>query len=218
MEYRRTVVTTMRRGYENLGGLVVLSLGTTLSLAPIAVASIVGTPLVALAALWATSLLLGLVLVAASRFTTTVAARGVSVDLRPTVTPAVRNPVPGLELGTATFGVLLVAGGSSILAPVAYRSVGVGFAVFTLVLWYLLVAFATPELGANRRLVPALRASSIRLIESPVSATVFLALTLVCTIVTGVTVVTMGLLLPGALSLLAAQMAAAVDDHLNQQR
>lgn len=216
MEYKQSVGATLSGGYRNLSGLIVLSLGITLTLAPLAAAGVVGTPLAVLGGLWATCLLLGVGVVAACRFTTVVAERGVSVDLWPSIAPAVKDPTLGLKLGAITFGVLLVAVLVPLLAPAAYRSIGIGAAAFLLALWYLLVAFATPELGTGRRLRAALRASGVRLVESPGSAVAFLALTLACAILTGITVVTMGLFLPGTLSLLAAQIAMAVDDDAGQ--
>ena len=216
MEYKRPIKATLSGGYENLAGLIVLSLGITLALVPLAVAGVIGTPLAVLGGLWTTCLLLGIGVVAACRFTTAVTARGVSIDLWPSVAPAIKNPTLGLKVGVVTFGVLFAAVLVLRLAPEAYRSIAVGVAAFLLVLWYLLVAFATPELGTSQRLVSALQASGVRLVASPESVLAFLVLTLVCAFVTGITVITMGLFLPGLLALLAAQMASAVTDEVEQ--
>ena len=211
MDYKRTIRATANGGYENLAGLIVLSLGITLTLAPLAAAGAVGTPLAVLGGLWATCLLLGIGVVAAARYTMAVATRGVAVDLWPSIVPTLKDPVLGLEVGAVTFGVSIAAVLAPLLAPSAYRSVAIGIGAFLLVLWYLLAAFATPELGTGRGLGTALRAGGSRLVESPGSAVVFLVLTVVCTLATGITVVTMGLFLPGLLSLLAAQLATAVN-------
>ena len=217
MDYKRAIKATANGGYENLAGLIVLSLGVTLTLVPLAAAGAVGTPLAVLSGLWATCLLLGVSVVAAARYTTAVAVRGVGVDLWPSIVPTLKDPILGLKVGTVTFGVSIAAVSTPLLAPDAYRSVAIGVAAFLLVLWYLLVAFATPELGAGRGLRTALRAGGIRLIESPGSAVVFLVLTVVCVLVTGITVITMGLLLPGILSLLAVQLATAVNGDADRK-
>jgi hypothetical protein len=211
MSVSGVVVDAGRNGYENVGGLIVVSLGAALASVPVAVAGVVGTAAAVLGGLWATSLLLGVVVVAGFRFAHAVATRGVSVGLRSTVAPAVTDPVPGLKLGAATFVVLAGAGAAALAVPAAYRPVGVGFAAFSLTLWYLVVAFAAPELGTGRRVVPALRAGVARLVAAPGTAVAFLVLTALCTVAAGVTVVTTALLLPGALLLLAAQTTAEID-------
>ena len=216
MAYKQSIKAALTGGYRNLAGLIVLSLGITLAFVPLAAAGVIGTPLAVLGGLWTTCLLLGIGVVAACRYTTIVAARGVSIDLWPSIVPALKDPTLGLKVGAATFCVLLLAVLVPLLAPGPYRSIGIGVAAFLLVLWYLLVAFATPELGTSRRLGSALRASGVRLVESPGSAVAFLVLTLACTILTGITVVTMGLFLPGILSLLAAQLATAANGDTNE--
>jgi hypothetical protein len=216
MDHKRRIKATLSDGYANFAGLIVLSLGLTLALIPLAIAGVLGTPLVVFAGLWTSCLLLGISIVVTFRFTVTVAARGVSVDLWSTTVPALRNPIPGLTLGVATFGVFLTTGIVFLFTPATYRPFAVGVAAFLLVLWYLLTAFATPELGTGQGVAPAVRASGVRLVESPELAIVFLVLTVVCTLVAGMTVVTMGLLLPGVLALLAAELVTSANGETDR--
>lgn len=216
MDYKQPIKATISVGYQNLSELIIVSLGITLTLIPLVITGLVGTSLTVLGGLWVTCLLLGISVVAAFRYTTTITDRGVSIDLWPTIVPVLKDPMLGLKVGTITFSVLVVTILGLLLAPEVYRSIVVGIATFLLVLWYLVVAFATPELGTDQGLISALRSSSVRLGESPESAIVFLVLTFTCTFITGVTVITIGLFLPGLLALLAAQMTTAVNGGVNQ--
>lgn len=207
MNYGQFTVTTARHGYRNLVGLVVISLLAGLAFAPLVAMAFVGTSLALLGGLWTTCLLLGIVVVAAFRFSTTVARRGVPMAILPSVASALRSPTTGLAVGTVTFGIVVVAVAVVGIMPEAYRPMAVGFAGFLLVAWFLITAFAAPELGDGRRLSPALRKSGIRIGRSPDHIMLFLILSFACTLVAGVTVVTLLLFLPGVLALLAARAA-----------
>ena len=78
MNARQLVTDTVRHGYRNLVGTIVVSVLVSLSVVPLAAMATVGTPSAVLAGLWATCLLLGIVLVGGFRFATTVAAVGAS--------------------------------------------------------------------------------------------------------------------------------------------
>lgn len=211
MNYRQFTITTVRYGYRNLVGLIVFSLLAGLALTPLAAMAFVGTSLALLGGLWTSCLLLGIVAIGAFRFTAIVAERGVPIEIRPNVAFAVRNPTTGLAVGTVTFGVVVAAVTLVGLVPGAYRPMAAGFSGFLLVAWYLLTAFAAPELGDGRRLSRALRASADRLGRSPGRVAWFLVLSFASTLIAGVTVVTLLLFLPGVLALLAARAAIGVD-------
>lgn len=214
MNYRQFTITTLRYGYRNLVGLVVFSLLTGLALAPLAAMGFVGTSFALLGGLWTSCLLLGIVAIGAFRFTVTVAERGVPIEVLPNVAFAVRNPTTGLAVGAITFGVVVAAVTLVGLAPGTYRPVVAGFAGFLLVAWYLLAAFAAPELGDGRGLSIALRASADRLGRSPGRVAWLLVLSFTCAIIAGITVLTLLLFLPGVLALLAARAAiGATPEH-----
>lgn len=214
MNYREHTVATVRAGYRNVVGLVVVSILAALALVPLAATTVVGTWLALLGGLWTTCLLLGIVSTAAFRFASVVAERGVPVAVRPNVIPAIRNPVPGILVGVVSFVVLLTSVVLIGVAPEPYRPIASGFVGFLLIAWFLLVAFAAPELGDGRGLSLSIRASADRLVRSPYRVAWFLLLAVVCTLVAGLTVVTLVLFLPGVLALLAA--SAALGDETDE--
>lgn len=211
MNARATLRSTARNGYRNLVGTIVVSLLVSLSLAPLVGTVLVGTSLAVLGGLWATCLVLGVLLVGAFRFATTVAERGVPIAVLPDLRAAIAAPGTGLGLGILTFLVTVGALAVALLTPAAFRDIAVGVAAFLVVDWYLIVSFSAPELGSDGPLRPALRAGIDRLVGAPGAVALFLAVSLLCALLAGVTVVTIGLFLPGALCLLAAHVTAAVD-------
>lgn len=211
MNYRESLVTLARQGYRNLVGLITISVATSFAFVPIGASVLVGTSLAVLAGLWATCLLLGVVVVAAFDFTTTVADRGVPVPVLPSFAMAVRSPQTGLKLGALAFVITVVAVGLSGVAPAAYRPFAIGISWFLVVTWFLITAFAAPELGSRQPLSTALRASADRLGRSPGRALWFVALTLVSMLIAGITVITLVLFFPGVLALLAAGITAEID-------
>lgn len=209
MNVREPVSATMETGLSNLVGLAVASVAVSLTPLPFAASVLVGTVPAAIGGLWATCLLFGVALVGLFRFATAVADRGVEVAALPHVVAAAKRPRVGFELGAITFAVVggaLAAG----LSPDAYRPTAVGVAGFLVGCWYLVVALAAPEVGSGSPLGEALRAGATRFARSPVGATSFLLLSLVCTAVSGLTVVVLVLFLPGVLGLLAVQVAVAI--------
>lgn len=209
MKYWQFTVTTFRHGYRNIVGLVLISLLTSLALVPLVATTVVGTFLAVLGGLWTTCLLLGVVAVAAFRFTSVVSERGVSIAVLPHVAAGVRNPVPGLKIGAVTFVVVLAALVLVGASPETYRPIASGFAGFLLVAWYLLTAFAAPELSDGQGFVLAIRASAHRVGRAPDRVVWFLLISFACALVAGVTVATLVLFLPGVLALLAAR--ASID-------
>lgn len=211
MNYREFTVTTFRAGYRNLVGLVLISLLVGLALVPIVAAAVVGTSLALLGGLWTTCLLVGIVVIAGFRFTSHVAERAVPIAVLPAVAAAIRNPTAGLALGAVTFGVVVFATVLVGVSPGGYRPLASGFAAFLLVAWLLLGAFAAPELGSGLGLRPAIRASAARVARSPQRVAWFLVVSFACTLLAGVTVVTLVLFLPGLLALLAARAATGAE-------
>jgi hypothetical protein len=211
MNATETLGSAVRHGYRNLVGTIVVSLLVSLSLAPLVGTIRVGTSLAVLGGLWTSCLLLGVTLVAGFRFATTVAERGVPIAVLPHLRAAVAAPVTGLGIGIITFLVTVASLALALLTPSAFRAVATGVAAFLLVDWFLLLAFAVPELGSDQTLRVALRAGLERLLVAPGAVALFFAVSLLCALVAGVTVVTIGLFLPGALCLLAAHVTAAVD-------
>lgn len=211
MNARATIMSAARNGYRNLVGTILVSLLVSLALAPLVGMALMGNSLAVLAGLWGSCLLLGIVLVGAFDFATTVAERGVPIAVIPDVRASFTAPKTGLALGGLTFAVALASLAIALLAPAAFRSVAAGVAVFVLVDWYLVVAFSAPELGAGEPIGPALRAGVVRLLEAPGAVGLFLVVSALCAVVAGVTVVTIGFFLPGALCLLAAHVTASVD-------
>lgn len=218
MSYRQFTVTTFRQGYRNVVGLVLVSLLAGLALVPLAATVVVGTVPAVLGGLWTTCLLLGIVTVAAFRFTSVVAERGVQIAARPYVAAGVRHPVPGLALGAVTFAVVLAAAILVGASPEAYRAIASGFAGFLLVAWFLLTAFAAPELGEGQGLVPAIRASADRMGQTPGRVVWFLFISFACALVAGVTVATLVLFLPGVLALLAARASVDANGERSDDR
>lgn len=211
MNAKETLGSAVRHGYRNLVGTIVVSLLVSLSLAPLVVTLRVGTSLAVLGGLWTSSLLLGVALVGGFRFATTVAERGVPIAVLPSLRAAVAAPGTGLGVGVVTFVVTVASLALALLAPSTFRAVATGVAVFLLVDWFLVVAFSAPELGDGQPLRGALRAGVDRLLVAPSAVALFLAASFLCVVVAGVTVVTIGLFLPGALCLLAAHVTVAVD-------
>lgn len=218
MSYGQFTLATARDAYRNFAGLFAISLLTALSLVPLVATAVVGTWIALLGGLWTTCLLGGIVVAAAFRFTTTAVERGVRIELVPAVIHAVRNPTTGLLLGAGTFCVAVAAAVIVAAVPAGIRPMTAGVAGFLLTLWYLLVAFAAPELGSGRELSAALRASADRLGCSPGSILQFLVLSIACTLAAGVTVITLLLLLPGVLALLAARVSIGADEEREDDR
>lgn len=208
---RATVEATVRHGYRNLVGTLTVSLLVSLTVVPLLAMATVGTPLAVLAGLWATCLALGVVLIGAFRFATTVARRGVPIAVVPELRAGLTAPRTGLALGASTFVVLAVGVALVGLTPTSFQSIAVGVAAFLLADWYLVVGFAAPEIGNGEPLRRALRAGVDRLLSAPNAFAVFLTLSFACALFAGVTVVTVGLFLPGTLCLLAAHVTDAVD-------
>ncbi|WP_336339453.1 hypothetical protein [Haloarcula brevis] len=206
--------STLRNGYRNLVGTVVVSLLVSLSMLPLAATTTVGTVPAVLGGLWTSCLLLGITLIAGFRFATTVAERGVPIAVLPPIRATLGTPMTGLALGGLTF---LITTGSLVLVsviPPAYGAFAVGIAVTFPIEWYLLVAFSVPELGAGQPLSASLRTGLARLLDAPRAAAVFLTASFLFVLLAGVTVITIGLFLPGTLCLLAAHVTLGVDaDH-----
>ncbi|WP_148414186.1 hypothetical protein [Haloferax sp. KTX1] len=212
MNAQRIVADTVRNGYRNLVGTVVVSVLVSLSVLPLVAMLFVGSPLAVLTGLWATTLLSGVGLVVGFRFASTVAERGVSVPIWSEVRAGVEAPRTGLLLGGLTFLVVLVSIGLMTIVPAGLAPYATGVAASALACWYLVVGFASPELAALAPLRTALRASLARLLSAPSAVVLFTIVSLACTLVAGVTVVTVGFFLPGILCLLAAHVTVAVDE------
>lgn len=209
MSYRQTAAATARTGARNVVGVAAASLLLSLTVLPLVVAVPFGTVAV-VGGLWATCLLFGAALVGTFRFTVEAADRGVSVSFRPHFVAAVVEPTLGLKLGASTFAVLVCAAAGVGLAPATYRGIVGGVAAFTLVCWYVVVAFASPELAAGTSLRSALGTGATRAAATPIAAVLFVLLSAACAALAGVTVITVFLLLPGALALLGSAAALAV--------
>mgnify|MGYP000268305596 CR=1 FL=1 len=208
---RATIKATARHGYRNLVGTLTVSLLVSLAAVPLLLMATVGTPLAVLAGLWGTCLALGVVLVGGLNFATAVAQRGVPIAVVPELRAGLAAPRTGLALGASTFAVLATCLALVGLTPAGLQSIAVGVAAFLLVDWYLVVGFAAPEIGNGEPLRRALRAGVDRLLSAPNAFAVFLTLSFACALFAGVTVVTVGLFLPGTLCLLAAHVTDAVD-------
>ncbi|RJT07891.1 hypothetical protein [Halococcus sp. IIIV-5B] len=211
MNARQVTVDTARNSYRNLVGTIVVSLLVSLSVLPLATMLFIGAPLAILAGLWATSLLLGVVLVGAFRFATTVAERGVPVSVWSDVRAGIAGPRTGFTLGAVTFLVTLVSVTIVSVVPSALAPFATGVAAFLIVDWYLVVGFASPEIAEGVPLRTAIHASFTRLLDAPSAVALFLFLSFACALVAGVTVVTIGLFLPGILCLLSTHITAAID-------
>jgi len=211
MNARQLVTDTVRHGYRNLVGTIVVSVLVSLSVVPLAAMATVGTPSAVLAGLWATCLLLGIVLVGGFRFATTVADRGVPVPVLSDLRASIATPRTGLALGALTFLVVVAAAGLVTLAPPRFAPYALGVAAFLLVDWFLVVSFAAPEFSKTLPLRSALRASVGRLLVAPSAVALYLLLSVTCFLIAGVTVITVGVFLPGALCLLAAHTTTTVD-------
>lgn len=208
---RAVIEATARHGYRNLVGTLTVSLLVSAAVVPLLAMATVGTPLAVLAGLWATCLLVGVVLVGAFRFATAVARRGVPIAVVPELRAALAAPRTGIALGVSTFAVLAACLALAGLTPTGLQSIAVGVAAFLLVDWYLVVGFAAPEIGNGEPLPAALRTGVDRLLGAPSAVAVFLVVSFACALLAGVTVVTVGLFLPGVLCLLAAHVTDAVD-------
>lgn len=212
MNYRSVIEATARNGYQNLVGTFVVSVLLSLAVLPLGLATFVQTSLVVLAGLWASCLLLGLLLIGAFGFSITVAERGVPVAVVPELRSAFDAPKLGLTVGGATFVVTLATIAAIVLTPPTFRMVGVGVAGFLLVDWYLLVGFAAPEIAGGESFRSALAASVNRALGAPASVALFLVLSLVCALAAGATLITVILFLPGVLCLVAAHVTTAIDE------
>ncbi|MFB6074779.1 MAG: hypothetical protein ABEJ89_07185, partial [Haloarculaceae archaeon] len=148
-------------------------------------------------------------------FTSRAVDRGVGVTVWPSFRAVWRRTRVGMTLGGATFGVVVASLAVIGVSPVPYRAIAVGVAGFLLVFWYVLIGLASPELGAGSALRPAVRAAAVRFARSPTTTGWFLGLSLVASVVAGVTLVTVFLFLPGVLGLIAmgtATRVATVDE------
>jgi hypothetical protein len=209
MTIREVIGTVVRTGIPNLVGLAGASILASLTFLPLLVSMSFGTVPAVVGGMWTTCLLLGVALVGLFRFATTVADRGVAVSVVPALVAAAKRPRVGFELGAVTFFVILgalLAG----LVPGMLRAVTVGVGIFLVLIWYLVVALAAPELGAGFSLFPALGAGAARFARSPLAAASFLLLSTGCAIIAGVTVVTVVFFLPGVLGLLAVHVAVTI--------
>lgn len=215
MKYYQLVTSTLDHGRKNLIGLVVFSVALTLTVVPLVITLLVGGSLAVLGGLWATCLLFGFAVVATFHFTVAAAKRGVSIKVWPCFRMAAKRSRVGFELGVVTFVVVVGVMALVTFTPTAYRSFAVGSASFLLVSWYTLVCFAAVELGNGKRLLAALRSSSVRILQSPLATAWFVLLSFACMLIAGITVITMVVLLPGVLGLLAANIVAAVDSTRN---
>lgn len=211
MNYGRLTAETARYAYQNLVGLFTISVFAVVTLLPLGATIAVGTPLALLGGLWTTSLFGGVVAIGAMHFSTVVVERGVSVPVRPSLAAAVRSPRPGLLVGVITFAVAVAALSAVTTAPASLRTVVAGVVGFLVSAWFLLVAFGSPELGGGRSLSNALAASASRIGRGPGAVAWFLVLSFACTMLAGVTVVTLLLFLPGVLALLAARAASMAE-------
>lgn len=209
MTYRESARATARTGASNPVGIAVVSVAVSLSALPLLAALAVGTVPAALGGLWTSCLLFGLAVVSLFGFATVAADRDAAVSALPHLAASVKRPWPGIGLGAVTFVVLVIAFATG-LAPDRIRAAAVGAAAFLLVCWYVVVAFAAPELGDGAALIPALRAGFGRFARAPLAALWFLLLSLVCLVVAGITVVTLAVFLPGVLGVLAVHVAAPI--------
>jgi len=209
MNYREPVRATVDSGWPNLVGIAVASVAVSATLLPLLATAALGTLPALVGGLWTTCLLFGVALVGLFRFVTGVADHGVQMNALPHLVAAIKNPRAGLELGVATFVVVVVALSTGFV-PDTFRAAAVGFGVFFFAIWYLFVGFAAPEFGAGAGVRPAVQAGAARFARSPLAASWFLLLSVVCSTVAGVTVVTAVVFLPGVLGLLATHVAVAV--------
>ncbi len=195
---------------RNFVGIVMFSLIVWFTVIPLVVSLAVGSVSGILGGLWATCLLVGIALVGLFRYSTTVIDRGTQIEVRPSLEAAIRSPRVGMGLGVVTFGAIVAAVVLPNLAPSTYRPFVAGFARFPLVLWYLVVGLASPELGNGSALRPALRAGFLRFVTAPLRGTAFALVSLLVALATGLTVVTVFVFLPGALGLIAARIATDI--------
>ena len=206
----RSARSSVRSASQNLIGIAVVSVLLCLTFVPIALTLPFGT-LAVVGGLWATCLLNGLVLVATFRYTSTLASRQVFVRTRRHVRFS-ETYRTGLSLGVVTFAVALV-GVVVLFAPTAgvFRWTSVGIALSLLVLWYALTALSSPELGRGDPLHHALRMGLSRFSIAPVASIWFLVASFVLFVLTGITVVTVVVILPGSLALLASSITHTID-------
>lgn len=207
VSYLKLLRATIGHGSHNLLGLGITSILVSLSFVPLILSLFVGTDLVIFGGLWATCLLLGICLVATFRFTKKVTDRGVPVKVLPSLTVTASQPGTGLAVGTATFAVFVIS-----ILFVTYvanwlQAIGVGSALFVLILWYVLLALSSPELGDGQRLRPALTAGVRRFYRSPGRGIWFVVLSCLFALIAGLTVITVVVFLPGVLVLLATHVA-----------
>lgn len=209
-DFRRTLVAVGQVGWRNLVGLVVVTLTVWLTTLPVVVVATLGTPVALLGGLWTTCLLLGIALVVVFQFTSRAVDRGVGVPVWPSFRSAVDRVRVGLVLGVTTFGVVIASLAMVGLSPPPYRGTAVGVAGFTLVFWYLLIGLGSPELAAGTSLRAVVRAGGLRFVTSPPLAAWFLVLSVLASLIAGVTLITLLVFLPGVLGLLAMQVATDI--------
>ena len=212
MNHTRLLINTARVGYDNVVGLAIMSVIVSLTIAPLGLALSFQRPLVIVSGLWAACLLWGIALLATFRFTGSVVERGVRVSVCSNLKTTLEKPETGLKLGVVTFGILVGALIGTAQAPSGLRSIVLGVVLFALISWYVIVGFAAPELGDGAPLVTALRAGMFRFASSPLSVAVFLVVSVLITVVTGMTLILVVFLLPGTLALWAVSVARYVED------
>jgi hypothetical protein len=211
MSYRQAVERTLRDGRKNPFGVAAVSLAASMALAPLVATLSVGTLAAVLGGLWATSLLLGVVTVAAFRLADEIARRGVRVETHLVLAGGV-GPVAGLKLGGVTFlfGVPTVTGAAFASAgevPAATVGVTAAFPVF----WYLWVGLSAPELAGDVGIVRALQAGGTRAVATPLATVWFLCGSIVFGALAGLFVIVTVVFLPGTLALFAVHVARAAD-------
>lgn len=224
MEYRRSVELTVRDTVRNSLGVLAVSLLFSTTFLPFATTVVLLNPLAWLAGLWTSCLLAGVVAVASFRLTTEIAARHESIPTTPFWRSLRKDWPAGLAVGAASFGVLVLA---AMLANLSLSGLAGQVAtvagVYAAIGWGLLLAFALPIYARTEDVVaegddgtPAFPVERVRfalasglevLVREP-RATIWLLVQAVgWSFIALVTLITPVLLLPGFLSLLAAEIA-----------
>lgn len=210
MTHRETFLAAGRTVVRNPVGAATGSALFALSGLPVFLAVPFG-PVAILGGLWATCLLAGVGFVALLRFATIATERGASVSVGQHFVETVKRPSLGFKLGGLTFVIVVIVLATVGNAPQTVRATVGGIGGFVLLIWYVIVSFASPELVDGVQLLAALQAGALRAASAPVAVIVFAVSSAVIAVVAGITVITAVLLLPAALAILAVQVSTDIE-------
>lgn len=224
MEYRRNVELTVRDAVRNSIGLLAVSLVFSAAFVPFASSILLSNPLAWLAGFWTSCLLAGVVGVASFRLTTEIAARHESIPTTPFWRGLREDWPAGLAVGAVSFCLVAL---SAVLANLSLAGLAghitVVIGAYAIIGWGLLLSFALPIYARTGDALPdgdgqgspfpirrgrfALRAGLEVLVTDPVATLWLLVQAAGWSFIAVVTLITPVLLLPGFLSLLAAEIA-----------